>query len=101
MRPAPGCIEEVATGLTTLAIQEAADRFDPPQRGRRSDLASSAEVAEFPMRLVVCAAVLAATAIALSGCLAATVAGTAVGVTAKAASMTVRGAGAVVGAIVP
>ena len=54
------------------------------------------------------AAVLAAAALALSGCLATTVAGgavgvagTAVGVTAKAVGMTARGAGAVVGAVIP
>ncbi|HEY8003040.1 MAG TPA: hypothetical protein VIE16_02365 [Phenylobacterium sp.] len=50
----------------------------------------------------------AAAAALLSGCLATTVAGaaigvagTAVGVTAKAAGATVRGAGAVVGAVIP
>ena len=39
--------------------------------------------------------------LSLSGCLAASVAGTAVGVTAKAASMTVHGAGKVAGAVIP
>ncbi|HEY2358973.1 MAG TPA: hypothetical protein VGH86_16085 [Phenylobacterium sp.] len=54
------------------------------------------------------AAVLAATCVALSGCLAigvagaaVDVAGTAVGVTAKAVGATARGAGAVVGAAIP
>jgi hypothetical protein len=54
------------------------------------------------------AAVLAAGALLLSGCLAVTVAGaavgvagTAVGVTAKAVGATARGAGAVVGAVIP
>jgi hypothetical protein len=54
------------------------------------------------------AAVLAAAAMLLSGCVAATVvgttvgvAGTAVGLTAKAAGATVRGAGHVVGAVIP
>jgi hypothetical protein len=53
-------------------------------------------------------AVLAATAVLLSGCLvmgvagaAVGVAGTAVGLTAKAAVATVKGAGAVVGAVIP
>ena len=53
-------------------------------------------------------AVLTAACGLLSGCLATTVAGaavgvagTAVGVTAKAAGATVRGAGAVVGAVIP
>jgi hypothetical protein len=54
------------------------------------------------------AAALAATAILLSGCLVASVAGAtlgvagaAVGVTAKAVGATARGAGAVAGAIIP
>ncbi|WP_394762412.1 hypothetical protein [Phenylobacterium sp.] len=53
-------------------------------------------------------AVLAASCVLLSGCLAAAVvgttvgvAGTAVGLTAKAAGATVRGAGHVVGAVLP
>jgi hypothetical protein len=53
-------------------------------------------------------AVLAAAAILLSGCLAMAVggaavgvAGTAVGVTGKAVVMTAKGAGAVVGAVIP
>lgn len=53
------------------------------------------------MRIVAYAAVMTAAALLLSGCLVASAAGTAVGVTAKAASVTVRGAGAVVGAVVP
>jgi hypothetical protein len=53
------------------------------------------------MRIFVRAAVVTAAAIALSGCLVASAAGTAVGVTAKAASMTVHGVGTVVGAVVP
>lgn len=53
-------------------------------------------------------AVLAAASVLLSGCIAAAVvgttlgvAGTAVGLTAKAAGATVRGAGHVVGAVIP
>ena len=53
-------------------------------------------------------AVLAAASVLLSGCLAASVVGTtvgvagaAVGVTAKAVGMTARGAGAVGGAVIP
>jgi hypothetical protein len=53
------------------------------------------------MRILVYAALVTTAAIALSGCLVASAAGTAVGVTAKAASMTVHGVGAVVGAVVP
>ena len=53
------------------------------------------------MRILVYAALVTATAIALSGCLVASAAGTAVGVTAKAASMTAHGVGTVVGAVVP
>lgn len=50
-------------------------------------------------------AVLSATALSLSGCLAATaagvVAGTAVGVTGAAVGATAKGAGMVVGAVIP
>jgi hypothetical protein len=60
------------------------------------------------MRLLILAAVLATTTFALSGCLAASVAGaavdvagTAVGVTAKAAGATAHGAGKVAGAVIP
>jgi len=53
------------------------------------------------MRAFLHAAVLMAAATALSGCLVASAAGTAVGVTAKAASATVHGAGAVAGAVIP
>ena len=44
---------------------------------------------------------LLAASLALSGCLAASAAGAAVGVTAKAASVTVHGAGKVAGAVIP
>lgn len=53
------------------------------------------------MRRLFHAAVLTAAALSLCGCLVASAAGTAVGVTAKAASATVHGAGAVAGAIIP
>lgn len=53
------------------------------------------------MRIFARALALTAAAIGLSGCLVASAAGTAVGVTAKAASAAVHGAGAVVGAVVP
>lgn len=53
------------------------------------------------MRAFLHAATLMAAATALSGCLVASAAGTAVGVTAKAASATVHGAGAVAGAVIP
>lgn len=53
------------------------------------------------MRIFVYAALVIAAAAALSGCLVASAAGTAVGVTAKAASMTVHGVGTVVGAAIP
>lgn len=53
------------------------------------------------MRVLIYAAVVTAAALMLSGCLVASAAGTAVGVTAKAASATVHGAGAVVGAVIP
>jgi len=53
------------------------------------------------MRTFAYAAVVTAAALVLSGCLVASAAGTAVGVTAKAASMTVHGVGTVVGAAIP
>lgn len=53
------------------------------------------------MRAFLNAAVVMTAALMLSGCLVASAAGTAVGVTAKAASATVHGAGAVVGAVIP
>ena len=52
------------------------------------------------MRVLATAAAVTA-ALMLSGCLVASAAGTAVGVTAKAASATVHGAGAVAGAVIP
>ena len=53
------------------------------------------------MRTFVYAVAVTAVALALSGCLVASAAGTAVGVTAKAASATVHGVGTVVGAAIP
>lgn len=53
------------------------------------------------MRILAYALLVTVAAITLSGCLVASAAGTAVGVTAKAASMTVHGVGTVVGAVVP
>lgn len=53
------------------------------------------------MRFALRVVAVVAGAFALTGCLAASVAGTAVGVTADAASATVHGAGKVAGAVIP